>query len=328
MPVPRHAAFPSPAPVHPEPHGHDGGLAQDLAVLLGRLPSRRHALGWLAGAGLGLAGCGGGGGDEGDATPSTPATTPTATTPTVTTPTATTPTVTPPTTPTVTTPTTPTTPAASCSVVPEETAGPFPGDGSNTSGGAVANALALSGIVRRDLRSSIAGATGVAAGVPLTLQLRLVSTLSRCADLEGLAVYLWHCDREGRYSMYSTGLIGENYLRGVQASAADGVVSFTTIFPGCYDGRMPHMHFEVFRSLASATSFSAKVKTSQIAFPTEVCQTVYSQASGYATSLTNLGRISFASDNVFSDGVDSQLAAVTGSVAGGYVATLTVGLAL
>jgi hypothetical protein len=86
------------------------------------------------------------------------------------------------------------------------------------------------------------------------------------------------------------------------------------------------MHFEIYRSANSATSFSNKLRTSQIAFPTDVCSTVYA-SSGYATSAANLARMSFASDNVFSDGVSLQMATVTGSVAAGYVAELQVGMA-
>jgi protocatechuate 3,4-dioxygenase beta subunit len=126
----------------------------------------------------------------------------------------------------------------SCPPIPRETAGPFPGDGTNGP-----NALALSGIVRRDIRSSLAGATGVAGGVELSVRLRMTDTA--CAALPGLAVYIWHCDREGRYSMYSPGAENENYLRGVQEADNDGVASFTTVFPACYPGRWPHIHFEI-----------------------------------------------------------------------------------
>jgi protocatechuate 3,4-dioxygenase beta subunit len=185
----------------------------------------------------------------------------------------------------------------------------------------------LSGIVRSDIRGSIAGATGVAAGVPLTLAIELVNTNSACADLAGYAIYVRHCDREGRYSLYSAGVIGENYLRGVQVTGSDGTATFTTVFPGCYSGRMPHIHFEIYRDANTATSFPNKLKTSQLALPTDVCSTVYSNASGYSASIANLARISFATDNVFSDGVSAQLATVTGSVASGYAARLVVGIA-
>jgi len=212
-------------------------------------------------------------------------------------------------------------------VIPEETAGPYPGDGSNSNSGGVVNALALSGIVRSDIRTSFAGASGTAAGVPLLVNLRLVNTKSSCADLAGYAIYLWHCDRDGRYSMYSSGVTNQNYLRGVQETDASGEVTFTTIFPGCYDGRMPHMHFEVYRSTASATSAVNKLRTSQLAFPDAVCDAVYA-TSGYSTSVSNYARISFATDNVFSDGVPLQVAEVSGSVDTGYIATLTVGISV
>jgi len=277
---------------------HDHGLAHDL-VTLGRLASeRRVMLRWLAGLGtVSLLGCGGGGDDTGSTTTTTTTTGSTGTT---------------------------TTTTSSCSVIPEETAGPYPGDGSNNNG---LSALALSGVVRSDIRSSFAGATGVAEGVLLTVKLTLVNTASSCADLSGYAIYLWHCDRAGRYSMYSSGVTAENYLRGVQATDTDGVATFTTIFPACYSGRMPHIHFEIYRSTTTATSYTNKLKTSQMAFPVDVCSTVYA-TTGYEASVANLAAISFSTDNVFSDGVTSQIATLSGSVSNGYVAELTVGISV
>ncbi len=280
-------------------HEHDLGLAHDLRTLAAaqQQQHRRQALRWLAGAGAGLGvlplwGCGGGG----DTASSTD-------TDTI------------------------ETPAGTCSAVPEETAGPYPADGSNSdASGSISNALALSGIVRSDIRSSIAGLSGTADGVPLTVTLKLVNSRASCADLSGYAIYLWHGDREGRYSLYSSGATEQNYLRGVQETDSTGQVTFTTIFPACYSGRMPHIHFEVYRSLATATGSTGRLKTSQLAFPTDVCQTAYA-TTGYSASVSNLSRIGFSTDNVFSDGVSLQMAAVTGSVADGLVAELTVGIA-
>ncbi|MEN9629607.1 MAG: hypothetical protein RJA10_2834, partial [Pseudomonadota bacterium] len=187
---------------------------------------------------------------------------------------------------------------------------------------------ALTGIVRSDIRSSINGATGVAAGVRLTVKLRLLNTSNSCGLLSGYAIYLWHCDAQGRYSMYSAGVTAENYLRGVQATGSDGIATFITVFPGCYSGRMPHIHFEVYRSTATATAFSNKLRTSQLALPTAPCNEVYATGGNYAASVRNLAAISFASDNVFSDGVSTQLATVTGNVTDGYVATLDVAVAV
>ena len=220
-----------------------------------------------------------------------------------------------------------TTTTGACSVVPEETQGPYPGDGSNTANGAVANALALSGIVRSDIRSSIAGATGVADGVPVKLIIKLVNVNNSCAVLDGYAIYLWHCDALGRYSMYSSGATAENYLRGVQATDSSGQATFQTIFPGCYSGRMPHMHFEVYRSTTTATSFSNKLKTSQLAFPNEISTAVYAD-SRYSGSATNFAKVSFATDGIFSDGYSLEMTTLTGDATNGYTATITVGISV
>ena len=206
----------------------------------------------------------------------------------------------------------------SCSTrIPEETAGPYPDDGSNGP-----DVLGLTGVVRNDIRSSFAGLSGTAQGVPLTIVLNLVSS-STCAPLAGQAVYLWHCDRSGRYSLYSAGATDQNYLRGVQAADSSGTVTFTSIFPACYSGRWPHIHFEVYPSLSAATSVSNKSATSQIALPKASCDEVYATA-GYEQSVTNLSRVSLATDGIFSDGASLELATMTGSVTGGLTATLTV----
>ncbi len=141
--------------------------------------------------------------------------------------------------------------------------------------------------------------------------------------LAGAAVYLWHCDREGSYSMYDGDASGENYLRGVQETTDDGTLEFTTIFPACYAGRWPHMHFEVYESLDAATNATNKLRTSQLALPQDVCETVYA-TEGYEQSVSNLARVSLDSDGIFSDGYSLQMAKVTGSVDEGYVATLNV----
>ncbi len=184
--------------------------------------------------------------------------------------------------------------------------------------------LAQSGIVRRDLRRSFGGAGGSAAGVGLTLTMKVLDVSGTDgAPYAGAAVYLWHCDREGRYSMYSPGVTGENYLRGVQVAGGDGTVTFTSIFPGCYRGRWPHIHFEVYPSEAAATASESLLRTSQLALPEPACAVVYA-TEGYTASIDTLAGVSLADDTVFRDGYSLQLATVTGSVAEGYTATLTV----
>lgn len=278
---------------------HDQGLRHDLDTM-----QRRRMLRWLAVAGAApaaLLGCGGGGDEAGTtASADTGSTGSSGSVSGATT---------------------------SCSVIPGETAGPYPGDGTNSNASGIVNVLTLSGIVRSDIRTSIGSASGTAPGVPLTVTLKLVNTGSSCASLTGYAIYLWHCTREGGYSLYSSGVTGENFLRGVQVTDANGEVTFTTIFPGCYSGRWPHMHFEIYPSLASATSGSNDVKTSQLALPAQACNQVYGTASGYDASASNFATISLATDNIFSDGYSAQMAGVTGDVTNGFAATLTVGIA-
>ena len=121
--------------------------------------------------------------------------------------------------------------------------------------------------------------------------------------------------RDGAYSLYSDGVTGENYLRGVQEADADGKLTFTSIFPGAYAGRWPHIHFEVYASLDEATSAGPIKATSQIALPQDVCEQVYA-TDGYEQSIANLAQTSLQTDMVFSDdGGARQLATMSGSVA-------------
>jgi protocatechuate 3,4-dioxygenase beta subunit len=272
-----------------EVHDHDRGLSHDLPKILERSMARRRLFGALGGvaAAAAVGACA-----HDDPTTSSPSTATSTTTGTV---------------------------DPSAGEIPEETAGPYPGDGSNA-----ANVLAQSGVVRSDIRSSFGGANGVAEGVPLTVRLTAYDLAgSEAKPLAGAAVYIWHCNRDGEYSMYSQEVADENYLRGVQETGSDGSVEFTSIFPAAYDGRWPHIHFEVYPSLDDATSASNKLRTSQLALPKDVCERVY-EAEGYAQSITNLARTSLDTDLVFSDGYSLQLANVTGSNADGWVATLNV----
>jgi protocatechuate 3,4-dioxygenase beta subunit len=196
--------------------------------------------------------------------------------------------------------------------IPEETSGPYPGDGSNG-----ANVLTESGIVRSDITSSFGSSTTKAAGVPLSITMTINDFANDKRPLTGGAVYLWHCDQAGQYSLYSQAVVNENYLRGVQETDASGKVTFTSIFPACYSGRWPHIHFEVYPSLAKATSSANKIATSQLALTEEACKAVYATA-GYEQSLQNLGRVSLDSDNVFGDGYDLQIPTITGDATKGY----------
>ena len=280
---------------------HDKGLAHDLDTL-GRRRVLLGAAGLAATTLLTVWGCGGGGSDSASDSSSSSSSSGSSSSSSGSTSTGT------------------------CAVSAEETQGPFPADGSNTINGTVSNALALTGIVRSDIRTSFGSLSGTAAGVPTTLTLTLVNTNASCAALSGYAIYVWHCDRDGEYSLY--GVTDQNYLRGVQETDASGTVTFTTIFPACYSGRMPHIHIEVYRSETTATSYTNKLKTTQLAFPVDVCETIYSTATGYSQSVTNLSQISFATDMVFSDGTTTEMSTVSGSVADGYTVSLQVGISV
>jgi protocatechuate 3,4-dioxygenase beta subunit len=278
---------------------HDRGLGFDLETLLGR----RRALKLLAGAGLlTLVGCGSGSRTHQSAgTSSSTASTsgPGASTP-------------------ATAPATAASAADCGTAIPEETAGPYPADGTNGP-----NALRQSGIVRSDIRSSFGAATGTAKGVPLTINLQVLNKNKKCAALGNAAVYVWHCNQDGLYSLYSKGVVDQNYLRGVQTTDKNGRVSFQSVFPACYSGRWPHIHYEVYPSVAKATTASGKIAMSQIALPEDACRLVFA-TDGYSSSVSNLSRVTLATDNVFGDGYSQELGRVTGSVAKGFTLELSV----
>ncbi|MDR6988533.1 protocatechuate 3,4-dioxygenase beta subunit [Paenarthrobacter nitroguajacolicus] len=291
------------------PHpNHDRGLEFDLSTLL----SRRRTLGVLFGAGTAaaLAACtpgtgGSGGTSEAPSSTGSVSASATGSTTAAASPSAT---------------STVTRAFAECGVeIPGETLGPYPGDGSNGP-----NALEASGVVRRDIRSSFGTSATKAEGVPLTVTLTLLDNANGCSPLAGAAVYVWHCDHNGKYSLYDSGLENENYLRGVQEADAKGQLTFSTIYPGAYSGRWPHIHFEVFKSLSNTTAAGQVLAVSQIALTEKACKEVYA-TDGYETSARNFPQTSLTSDNVFGDdGGIYQLATISGSVGGGYTAALNV----
>ncbi|APF41422.1 3,4-dioxygenase subunit beta [Neomicrococcus aestuarii] len=212
---------------------------------------------------------------------------------------------------------------AECGVeIPDETEGPYPADGSNGP-----NVLEESGIVREDIRGSFGGGdAGVQEGIPLTLTLTILDNANGCVPYEGAAVYAWHCNKDGKYSMYDTGFEDDNFLRGVQEADENGQVTFTTIFPGAYMGRWPHIHFEVFDSLNNVGSTGQILKVSQVAMTDASCRAVY-ETEGYESSAQNFPKTTLTSDNVFGDdGGVYQLASTSGNVTSGYQASLNVTL--
>lgn len=280
--------------VRPDEEVVDQGLAFDLGTLVSRRQALR-ALG-VGAAAVGLAACGGSAGSSGRSTSTASTSAPTA--------------------------------AASAGAtnavlteIPDETAGPYPGDGSNGP-----NVLTDPDVIRSDIRTSFGDFNGRAEGIPMTLELVVRDLANGGSPFAGAAVYVWHCDRDGNYSLYSDAVLDQNYLRGVQVAGADGKVTFTSIFPACYSGRWPHIHFEVYPDQGSIADNSKVIATSQVAIPKDVCEAVYA-TTGYETSVRTVSQVSLSSDNVF--GEDSgalQLGMVSGDVASGFTVTLAVGV--
>jgi protocatechuate 3,4-dioxygenase beta subunit len=251
------------------------------------LLSRKKVLTLFGGAGLAtvatLTGCGGGSGSGGTETVSSATPTPT-------------PTPTPSST-------------GTCVLIPQETQGPYP----------LLSILTNSAMNRSSITE---GKTGV----PLTLTLNLQKVGAGCGPVTNAAVYIWHCDKDGAYSGYNqqgNNTVGQTFLRGIQISDSNGQVTFTTIFPGWYAGRITHIHFQVYLNDNLNVTATA---TSQLGFPQAITQTVYN-SSLYSARGQNSSVTSFSQDNVFHDGTAYQIATITGSVSSGYAATLNVGIA-
>lgn len=190
-----------------------------------------------------------------------------------------------------------------CTLIPSETRGPYPLDLSSNQS-----------YFRRAINET-------KTGVPLSVVLNFVNVNDNCKPIPNARVDIWHCDKDGVYSGYSqpgSNTVGQTFCRGIQITDANGQVTFTTIYPGWYAGRITHIHFEIYLS-------SVLNATSQMAFPEATTTAVYNSTL-YAAKGQNTSVRSFAADNVFSDGTSLQMSTITGDLANGYTATLNVGI--
>ena len=180
-------------------------------------------------------------------------------------------------------------------MTPTETLGPYP---------------SLTDMRRSDVRENRLGTV-------LTLTIKVVNVASACAAVSGADVEIWHVDAAGDYSQYGS-QTAATFLRGIQTTNAAGEVTFTTIYPGWYQGRATHIHVEV-------TMSGRSIKVSQIASPETVNNTVHTSGV-YASRGTN--PLSNASDGIFSDSLASELVTPVGSPSSGYAATFQVGVSI
>jgi protocatechuate 3,4-dioxygenase beta subunit len=189
--------------------------------------------------------------------------------------------------------------AATCTLSPEQTEGPYYFDVDS---------------IRGDIRED-------RPGMPLRLVMR-VQDSAACTPIANAVVDIWHCDAGGVYSGFESASQGgpgggartddETYLRGAQVTNADGIVEFTTIYPGWYRGRTVHIHTKV--HLDSST-----LLTSQLYFDEQVTAAVY-QTAPYAS---RSGRDTFNDgDGIFS-GAGERALLTLAKEAEGYRGVIT-----
>lgn len=190
-----------------------------------------------------------------------------------------------------------------CTLIPSETAGPFPLDlTENTT------------FFRQDVRE-------IQQGVQLNLRLKILG-VNNCEPMQNVRVNIWHCSKEGVYSGYNTGNnpgdANATHLRGYQFTDANGEVEFITVFPGWYNGRICHIHFQVYVS----SSYAA---VSQLTFPLDAKNALYAANSSVYTK--GVDPLSFSGDGIFADGYDTQVATLEANPdTGGYRSYLEVGV--
>lgn len=136
-------------------------------------------------------------------------------------------------------------------------------------------------------------------GIPLRLQLRIIES-GTCAPIPNARVDVWHADAQGIYSGYSgqgpggdTSTKGENFLRGTQMTNHDGHVTFTSVYPGWYPGRTPHIHVKVFID-------EKRLATAQVYFPDEFSARIYTTYEPY--KLRSIPDTTNDEDGIFRNG--------------------------
>ena len=169
-------------------------------------------------------------------------------------------------------------------------------------------------------------ATGTADGVPLTIELVVVDQAAGCAPLAGAAVYVWHCDREGLYSLYSEGVDRRELPARRPGDRRRRTGALHEHLPGVLLGALAARPLRGVREPRRGRRAAKRASPRHsLRFPDDVCELVYA-TDGYAQSVENLSQVSLESDNVFGDGAELQLATVTGSVEDGLVAALQLGV--
>ena len=197
--------------------------------------------------------------------------------------------------------------AGTCTMTPAKTVGPYFVDEK---------------LLRSDVRANTSDGA-VQAGVPLTLRLQVFDADHDCAPVQGATVDIWHANASGLYSDESAnGTLGQNWLRGYQTTDADGLVTFTTIYPGWYTGRTVHIHFKV--RIYNGTTETLEF-TSQLFFTDALNTQVFTTYSPYKDRAQTTGDTTDANDGIYgADGASLLLTPVASG--GGFAADFSVGV--
>lgn len=201
---------------------------------------------------------------------------------------------------------------------------PYPGEQLLQPGGAsLANIWSASGLLRHDIRPNLSGDGLAAAGLRMDLTMTLLAAGYAQTPIRNAAVYVWHSDAQGEYSVY--GRNDADYLRGIGITDASGRVSFTTIYPGTYRGREPHIHFEIYPSLDAVRKASACILRSRILFPEATTREIYKSNLVYRPSLKLFDELVFGRPGAASP--TARTALVSGTAKAGVRASISVPIA-
>lgn len=162
-------------------------------------------------------------------------------------------------------------------------------------------------------------------GATLTLTLNIQEiTGSSCDPLSGAHVDIWHCDATGLYSdVAANRTVGKKFLRGYQITGDDGVVQFTTIYPGWYSGRTVHIHVRI-RTYSGTQVYDAF--TAQIFFDDTLTDQIFQSTAPYSTRGARDTRNT--NDMVLTQTRGATVFASLTQTAGGYAGSATIGVNL
>jgi protocatechuate 3,4-dioxygenase beta subunit len=202
-------------------------------------------------------------------------------------------------------------------------------------------------LVRTDIRETETGA-------PLALKLFVLDVASG-KPIEGASVDIWQCNAEGIYSGFTAASAASNpgggqpapgqggggqpagapppggrgggaggaqktddttFLRGIQMTDKTGGATFTTVYPGWYNGRTVHIHVKV-------NAGGKTIHTGQLFFDDAFTDTVYADNAPYNARSARKQRNS--SDGIFNGGGAGSVFVITKDDKG-YSGSMTMGV--